>query len=251
MGLRDHYVAALKGGLLKHSPENKIIDVTHNVEKHNIIQAAFIVKQTYPNYPDGTVHIIGVTNGIDEQTFLAVRFKNQFFLSADNGIFSLICEEEVEQVHHIQLANMPKFCTFPLKTIIVPSANHLVNGGAIELLGPKRNHFKEMVVFKPVITPNEIRGFVQHIDSYGNLITNIRKDLFVVNSQNRSFTLRFRSPSFRISKISMHYTKVPEGEMVAIFGESNYLEVAINQGAANKLLGVKINDSVNILFHDN
>ncbi len=93
LGLKDHYVASLKGRIYSQLPSAKVIDITHLIDKHNIVQAAFTLKNAYKDFPKGTVHIIGVKPLVDSHSqHVVVCYDNHYFIGADNGIFSLLFE---------------------------------------------------------------------------------------------------------------------------------------------------------------
>jgi len=91
LGDKDIYQAALKGSILKLLPAASIVDITHNVSAFNVQQAAFILKNSFHYFPDGTVHLIGIDTVYTKDTkYLAIYYRNHYFEGADNGIFSLM-----------------------------------------------------------------------------------------------------------------------------------------------------------------
>lgn len=251
LGLKDYYVASIKGAILSELQQVNIVDVSHEIEKFNIAQAAFVVKNAIKDFPKESVHILGVLpTRTNEITHLAVEYDQQYFIGADNGIFSLIFEKPPTKVVELNLLQNSDLLTFPTKDVFVKAACHLARGGAIELLGNKVNSINERSSFMAVVGPNSIRGSVIYVDSYGNLITNISKNLFKEVGNNRPFTITFRKPTYEITEISNNYNDVVESEVLAIFGASGFLEIAINIGHASNLMGIKVNDVVSILFDD-
>ena len=252
LGHKDHYLASIKGKILSQISDIKIIDISHTVDKYNIVQGAFILKNCFEEFPLGTIHIIGIRPLMDNYSeHTIVLYRGHYFIGADNGIFSLIFDEFPEDIRSIQLQTPVESLSFPTKEIFVPSACHIARGGKIELLGPTKSNVREMVMIEPVVQHNLIRGSIQYVDSFGNLISNIRKELFEHICQNRKYAIHLRSSNFVIKKIAQNYNQVPEGEMVAIFGANGFLEVAIHSGPANSLLGLKFNDMITIEFYDN
>src|SRR5579871_3216896 len=62
-GLRDHYVAAMKGVILSICPDARIVDVTHEVSSYEVSEAAFLLSQTWITYPKKSVHVVVVDPG--------------------------------------------------------------------------------------------------------------------------------------------------------------------------------------------
>lgn len=249
LGNRDFYQAALKGSILCMMPQVNIIDITHNISAFNIPQAAFVLKNAFHYFPRGTVHLIGIDSVYNENTrYLAVKYRDHYFVGSDNGIFSLIFDEAPQEMVELNIMQDLKYLHFPLTDIFAKAACHLAAGGATQEIGLPVNYLEEKVVLQPVIEKNMIRGCVTYIDTFQNVITNISKDLFTRIQENRPFTLYFRRNE-KITHLSWHYNEVPEGEKLCLFGISNYLEIAINKGNASGLLGLHLGDIVRVEFH--
>jgi S-adenosylmethionine hydrolase len=248
LGDKDIYQAALKGSILKLLPTVNIVDITNSVAAYNIQQAAFILKNSFYYFPDETVHLIGIDTVFNTETrYLAVKYRNHYFVGADNGIFSLMFEEDAEEIVELNIMQDLKFLHFPLADIFVKAACHLAKGGSLAKIGLPVSDFEKKMNLQPVIEKNLIKGVVIYIDSFQNVITNITKEFFNRVQQNRRFTLSFKRNE-TINHLSWHYNEVPEGEKLCLFGISDHLEIAINKGNASGLLGLGLGDSVIIDF---
>jgi S-adenosylmethionine hydrolase len=179
--------------------------------------------------------------------YLAIRYKNHYFVGADNGIFSLMFNDEPDEVFEINIMQDLKFLHFPLADIFVKTACHLAAGKDINLIGLPISGIEKKMNLQPVLEKNLIKGMVIYIDSFQNVITNITKDLFNQIQQGRQFVLTFKRNE-SINHLSWHYSEVPEGEKLCLFGISDHLEIAINKGNASGLLGLNLGDSVIIDF---
>lgn len=250
-GIKDYYVSAVKGTILTEYPEANIVDVSHLVPPFDILQASFILKNSYFNFPKGSVHIMGVNSLMEKETrYLAVYTKGHYFVGADNGTFSLMFDSAPDKIVALNLPSDLYNITFPTKEILVKAACHLAKGGAIELLGTEINSYLERILLRAVVEGSVIRGSVIYIDSYKNVITNITQALFNEVGNGRPFMMFFRKFEYNIEVISKSYTDVYEGEKVALFSSTGYLEIAINQGKASGLLGLDMGDTVRVEFYD-
>jgi S-adenosylmethionine hydrolase len=248
LGDKDIYQAALKGSILKVLPTVNIVDITHSVQAFNIQQAAFILKNSFYYFPEDTVHLIGIDTVYNTDTkYLAVKYKNHYFVGADNGIFSLMFNADPEEMVEITIMQDLKFLHFPLTDIFVRAACHLVQGGKLKEIGIPVDTVEKKMNLQPVIDKNLIRGMVIYIDSFQNVITNITKEFFIKIQQGRRFVLYFKRNEI-ITQLSWYYNEVPEGEKLCLFGISDHLEIAINKGNASGLLGLNLGDSVIIDF---
>ncbi|HVS91474.1 MAG TPA: SAM-dependent chlorinase/fluorinase [Mucilaginibacter sp.] len=248
LGDKDIYQAALKGSILKLLPTANIADITHNVSPFNVQQAAFILKNSFHYFPEDTVHLIGIDTVFNKDTkYLAVHYKNHFFVGSDNGIFSLMFDSEPDEMVEINIMQDLKFLHFPLADIFVKAACHLASGGKLKDIGLPVSGTEKKMNLQPVIEKNLIKGAVIYIDSFQNVITNITKEFFNQVQQGRHFTLSFKRNE-TINQLSWYYNEVPEGEKLCLFGISDHLEIAINKGNASGLLGLSLGDTVIIDF---
>ncbi len=255
MGYQDYYLAAVKAALLTKCPDANIIDITHAIEPYNIPQAAFILRNVCFDYPEGTVHLIGVQPEIaKDRTHVIVKSKGHYFVCADNGIFSLLLDEVPELIYEITLNKTFTNLTFPFKDVFVDVAAHLSKGGILDVIGRKFHGLNEIRGFSPIIDEGMIKGQVLHIDSYGNVITNITESMFKKARKGRDFSISYNHSMNKIRKIRTVYSDVSEGNYLALFGSMGYLEIAINMGvegkggSASSLLGLHINDEIRINF---
>lgn len=248
LGDKDIYQAALKGSILKMLPTVNIIDITHAVQAFNIQQAAFILKNSFYYFPEETVHLIGIDTVYNKDTkYLAIKYRGHYFVGADNGIFSLMFNEDPDDMVELTIMQDLKFLHFPLADIFVRAACHLAKGGKLTDIGVPVDTVQKKMNLQPVIEKNLIRGVVIYIDSFQNVITNITKDFFMNVQQGRRFILYFKRNE-TITHLSWFYNEVPEGEKLCLFGISDHLEIAINKGNASGLLGLNLGDSVIIDF---
>ncbi|MEM6967280.1 MAG: SAM-dependent chlorinase/fluorinase [Bacteroidota bacterium] len=244
-GLNDYYVALIKGAMLCENPNLNIIDITHNINNYDIVQGAYILKNAYSSFPKGTIHILSVNNFYDKQRrFLAVRYDGHFFVGPDNGIFSLLFDEIPESIYKLEFKNKG---TFPIKMVFAKAVGHITNGMPFNEIGLPVKDIVERITFQPVIGPSQIRGAVIHIDNYENAVVNISRNLFEQIWDERSYEISFRR-SDPILRINNNYYDVPIGETLCRFNSANYLEIAINMGKASSMLGLKIEDTVQIDF---
>lgn len=251
LGTKDHYVGVVKGTILKNCPTANIIDISHEIPPFNILQAAFTLKNSYQDFPEGSIHIIGV-NPENNSTVhhLALEHDGHYFIGSDNGIFSLMFDEKPKRIFELNISGNEDALTFPTKEIFCQAACHLAKGGTLELIGRPTDEILEKALYRAVSVGDIIRGMVIHIDHYGNIITNIEQTFFKAFGSNRDFVIEFRDGSYDINKISKSYSEVVEGEKLALFSSSGLLEIAINKGNASRLLGIKNLDSIRIKFHD-
>jgi S-adenosylmethionine hydrolase len=265
-GHKDHFVGALKGTIYKELSDAKIVDITHTISPFNIQECAYILKNSYKAFPEGTIHIVGVdSEPTVENKHIAVLVDNHYFISANNGVISLITSEiKPEKIVEINIPN-PVISSFPVLDIFVKVACHIARGGKLEVVGKSFEDLKELKEFAPRIT-NEgktIVGSVIYIDNYGNVITNIQKSLFEAYRNGRKYEINARNR--KINQIHNRYSDIINfdlgksqrkgpGDLLALYNSSDYLELAIYKsdlntvGSASTLLGLDYRDTIIINF---
>ncbi len=251
-GLRDHYLSAFKGELLTKTPALNLIDISHEIEKFNTMQAAFIIQNSYYKFPEGTIHFIGISsneNGNSEKPFLIVQSKGQLLIGEDNGIFTLILGNGKKEI--VRLPFDRKYERTEIYGCLLDTIEKLAGGADYRTLGVEETKIEESYFAQPTIDDKVIRGTILFIDSFGNAFVNVTKELFTRIQKNRKFIIHLRKSMYDISKISNTYEDVEVGEILALFNQDGFLEIALNKESASKLLGLKLMDPIRIEFDDN
>ncbi len=265
-GLKDYFVGALKGSIYKELSDVKIVDVSHQVSPFNIQECAYILENSYKNFPEGTVHIVGVdSERTPENQHIAVLVNGHYFVTANNGVIGLIISEvKPEKVVEINIPN-PIHGSFPVMDVFVQVACHIARGGTLEVVGKYFDDLKELRGFAPTVTDggNKIIGSIVYIDNYGNVVTNIHKNFFDAYRKGREFEINARTT--KIKQIHNTYSDIINfdldknrrkgaGDLMAIFNSANYIELAIYKsdlntvGGASTLLGLDYRDMVTVNF---
>jgi S-adenosylmethionine hydrolase len=243
-GDSDYYLAAVKGIIYRQMPDAHIVDITHKIPAFQIAQAAYVLKNAYPNFPEGSVHILAVnTEESMSEPHTVAYFDKQYFIGTDNGFFSLLFEgRSPEKMIELDILQETECFTFSSRDRFVKAAVHLAGGGALEELGKAKTELVERLPLKPVRDKTRIRGVIVYVDNYQNLVTNISKTMFTDLVKKHSFKILLRGDS--VARVSQSYGDVSPGLLVALFSSEDMLEIAINQGTAASLLGIGVDDAV-------
>ena len=265
-GLKDHFVGALKGAIYKELTDAKIVDISHNISPFNIQECAYILKNSYKSFPEGSIHIVGVdSEATPENQHIIVFVDGHYFITANNGVIGLIISEiKPQKVVEINLPNSVQ-SSFPVMDVFVKVACHIVRGGTLEVVGKTFDELKDLKEFSPRISDDgkKIIGSIIYIDNYGNVVTNIQKSLFEAYRKGRAFELQARTSV--IANILNSYSDIVNydldrnkrkgaGDLLALFNSSGYIELAIYKsnlktvGGASTLLGLDYRDTITINF---
>ena len=264
-GLKDHFVGALKGKILSEYSEAVIIDISHDIDPFNTVEASYIIGASYASFPKGTVHLVGVDmESNKENQHIVMQWNNHYFIAADNGILSMLSQKIVSQkmvainIHD----RLPSEATD--LDVFVKVACHLAKGGLMNVIGKEINTIKQVTNLQATISDdgNSLKGHVIYIDHFGNVITNISKKYFIEVAKGRPYEIVLKTKNIKtilpnysaIASSEKYPIKSYEGEKLAIFNEAGFLEIAIFRsnpskvGSANSLLGLNYRDIINIVF---
>jgi S-adenosyl-L-methionine hydrolase (adenosine-forming) len=266
-GLKDYFVAAIKAELYVEIADVNIIDITHQVSPFNHTEAAYILKNACKAFPKGSIHIIGVDSEFSpENSHIVMLLDGHYFIGANNGVLSLIKEDRIpDQIVEINIHNNIT-SSFPVLDVFIKVAGHISRKGNLAVIGKPINSIKEVTDVRPVINSaeNQILGSVIYIDNFGNVITNITKNIFKEYQKGRSFVISARHEKFDV--IYNSYTeainfKIPkenrdeDGKKIALFNAAGHLELSIYKsnphtiGSANSLFGLEFRDTITIKFY--
>lgn len=246
-GTKDSYVAALKGSLLQECTQATIVDVSHSVNKFNILQGAIILKNCYSQFPPGTVHLVAMKSQDESEALpIAIKHQGQYFVGLNDGFFSLAFDDMPSEIIFLEASGATS-SSFDIQAII-KGAGFLANGGNFANLGAKAESFVTKTQLQPVTESNLLKGTVIYVDDFENAITNISKELFEKMCNGRRFEIFVRGGEYYIEDISEKYGSKKRGDLIALFNSSGLLEISLNQGNAAGLLGLDYGDIIRIEF---
>jgi S-adenosylmethionine hydrolase len=252
---KDGYIGAVKGVIKRINPQAEIVDITHGVDSYDVLGAAFALNNFHRYFPKGTIHLAVVDPGVGSlRQPILVKTKDFFFVGPDNGIFSFIYQRE-DLTDIIVISNKKYFLaepssTFHARDIFAPVAAYLSLGIKTDEFGPSAKECMKLIIPQPESKGKSLEGEIIHVDRFGNLITNISADLFKKKHVEIFMGKR------KIKGISRSYFEIEETrserseskELGALIGSSGFLELAVNQGSAQKLLKAKVGDRIRIDF---
>lgn len=244
LGYRDPYLAIVKAMLISSGSSHHIVDLSCDIKGNTISDAAFIIKNALPYFPEETIHLVAVkfivdrsnlkrVDNVDNSRFLITRYNNQYLISPDTGLFTLLDAEFNEPVYQLYYEGENKRHFF-LKDVFVEAALHLAQNRPIEDIAVLTKDYYKAFQFDSFVNGNMLRGKGIYVDDFGNIITNITKERFVQVVGRRNFLITL--PGARISKIHNTYDEVKYGTPLVLFNSFDYLEIACNGKSAFQML---------------
>jgi S-adenosylmethionine hydrolase len=238
----DFYNGIIRGKLSVLCPGVTIIDNAGGIPVFNIAYASFVIRNTYSNYPKGTIHIICVhSEAADGQNYLIVKARDHYFIGTDNGIFNLILNSDPEEVIKIDHNGS----TDELE-IFARAASDILKGKKLGEIGQAPGNINERIPLRATIDKDVIIGSVIFIDSYGNAISNITREVFYRVFESGSYRILIQSNKNYTETISARYSDVPPGEILARFNSLDLLEIAINGANISELLSLEPGSSIRV-----
>ena len=247
-GIKDSYVAQMKAIILSINTKARIIDITHEIEKFNIRNGAFVLASAVTSFPPKTIHVAVVDPGVGtKRRPIIIKTKKSLYVGPDNGLLILAASQEnIVKIYSIEnskyiSSNISK--TFHGRDIFAPAAAYLSTGISFSLFG-KEIHDHQIPEFtKKKVEKGQIIGEVLHIDDFGNVISNISMEdlkqarLLTENSLN----ITVGSTEINLD-FSSAYGNVPIGDPLALIGSSSFLECSVNRGSFSRLFNAEVGE---------
>jgi S-adenosyl-L-methionine hydrolase (adenosine-forming) len=250
-GTKDHYVASMKGVILSINPQCTLVDITHLISPHHIKEGAFVLNNAFSSFPKGTIHLSVVDPGVGgRRKPLLFVTSNYFFVGPDNGLFTLVLRrEKVKKV--VALTNPDFFLsevstTFHGRDLFAPVAAYLSRGVKPERFGNTVDVWEEIPFQEPVTKEKSMVGEIFHVDTFGNMISNIEGERLLRFTRGRPFAVRLGKQA--ILGLKKGYWEGRRHEPIALIGSGGFLEVSVKEDNAQKVLNAKEGDKIQIML---
>jgi S-adenosyl-L-methionine hydrolase (adenosine-forming) len=241
-GTNDSFVGVMKGVMVNINPEVQIVDITHGVLAHDILDGALAIGQAFKYFPPRTIHVVVVDPGVGTtRRPILVAGDQHYFVAPDNGVLSSVYDQ-TEALHgwHVTAEHYflsPVSTTFHGRDIFAPVAAWLSKSWQTSSFGDAVSDLVRFGIPKPKASGKTIKGVVLRIDGFGNLLTNLTpQEIPALTAPDGKFTVR--AGNVEISKIVPTFAQGAANEPIAVIGSSGYLEISLNKGNAARTLGI-------------
>lgn len=249
-GLKDGNVGVMKGVILGINPEVRLVDISHQVGPQDVREGAWILGRSAPFFPPETIHVAVVDPGVGTaRRPLAARLGEQLFVGPDNGLMTPILEQAEQAGETIEVVQLdqPRFWraeishVFHGRDIFSPAAAHWAQGIPLRDLGTPIADPVRLDLPKPQKAGDTMRGEVMHIDAFGNVASNIRRqdlaDWGEVEVGLRGATVRGLVRTFG---------ERPPGDVIALYGSTGNLIISVVNGNAAERIGARVGDTIEV-----
>jgi len=240
-GTNDHLVGVMKGVILSINPEVQIVDITHGVLAHDILDGALTIGQAYNYFPAKTIHVVVVDPGVGTaRRPIMVAADQHYLVAPDNGVLSAVYDQsEALYAWHITSEHYfrnPISNTFHGRDVFAPVAAWLSKSWQTSAFGDAITDFTRFAIPKPKANGNTLKAVVLRVDNFGNLITNVKAtDAPALVEADGKFTIRVGNGE--VKKVVQTFAQGTPGEAFGVIGSSGYLEISLNKGNAARTLG--------------
>jgi S-adenosyl-L-methionine hydrolase (adenosine-forming) len=259
-GTKDIYVGVMKAVLKQICPDAEFVDISHAITAQNIREGALALQNSFHYFPKGTVFLVVVDPGVgSNRKPIFVETEHYCFIAPDNGILSYALEDIP---YHAQTLENPEYKlsnsshTFHGRDVFAPAAAHAASGKRD--FGQKLSEIVKLPESFFKVDGGIIEGEIVHIDRFGNLISSIGRfnwqdDILRIKRHQFWGDIEFHAAEVKIDiadtrlfGIKKAYYQVGQGELLAQIDSNGYLEIAVNQGSAEKRLNAKLGTKIRL-----
>ncbi len=242
---RDPYLAMFKGEILSSLQDACIIDITHTVDMFNVAQTAFLSRNSYKKFPEGTFHLM-LTNVSENDTFdpVIVEYDRHFFVGNDNGVFRLMFDRHLPLSGKKYAAEGPAGAWTKMIALVKAAAAQ-----ELDHITQPYDTFVEQLPHLPMYDENQrrIEGEIVYIDAFCNAITNIPVAMFKEAVKECPFEAYINAKKmWKCQKYHETYIPEKDDEFYLAGNALGYVEVAVFQGNIAVLMDLKVGDQITI-----
>ncbi len=240
-GTRDHYAGTMKGVVIVICPDVTLIDITHDITPHDVIEGALQLAASYRFFPPGTIFMAIVDPGVgSSRRGIAAEAGDYRFVAPDNGVLTAVLRElppkRVVELTERRYARPTVSRTFEGRDRFAPAAAWLAKGIQLSALGRTVTTYQQLELPVADIGETVLSGIVLLVDRFGNLVSNVERRTFEAFTRGQPVSLRVAGRP--VAGVVATYADIRAGEVCALFGSTDHLEFAVNGGSAAATLGL-------------
>ena len=253
-GLRDGYVAQMKGTILDLCPTAVITDISHDVERHNIPMGSFLLETTAPYFPKDTIHVAVVDPGVGSaRKAIVIECKSALFIGPDNGLMARASQKlGVKSIHEIREKEFQREAvssTFHGRDVFAYAAGLIASGGRPEETGPRVPIMETLDLPPPKLSGKTCNCHVLHVDVFGNVIADVSEEMIRKLPVKVGDSVEIRSGIRNLqARYARSYYEVDQGATEVLVGSQGFLEIAVREGNAADKLDVKALGKLELRF---
>jgi len=231
----SEYVGVMKAVIYSINPKAIIVDLCHSISPQNIIEASWVLKNSYKYFPMGSTFCCVVDPGVGtDRKALAVKTDKYYFVAPDNGLlWETLDEQNMFAVRRIPI---PKDAsrTFHGRDVFA-KASVKIEQGEFDGLGPETQQIERLELYQ-----NGREGMIVRIDRFGNVVTNLP------STGRKTYSVRISDKEYRLAYYTI-YSAAKDNELFLIEGSNRTLEISLKNASANDKLRLKTGQKIEIV----
>jgi S-adenosylmethionine hydrolase len=240
-GTQDHYAGTMKGVTLGICPDATLVDITHDIRPHDVMDGALELAASYKYFPAGTIFVVVVDPGVGSaRRGLAADTGDYKFVAPDNGVLTAVLREtpakKIVELTERRYARPTVSRTFEGRDRFAPAAAWLAKGIQLAALGRPVTEIQRLDLPAPELGTDGIRGVIVRVDRFGNLVTNIDRKLVERLGLDAGITIDAGGKA--IGRLVATYAELPPDGVGALFGSTDHLELSAPSTSAAERLGL-------------
>src|SRR6266542_1108088 len=234
-GARDHYAGTMKGVMLGICPDVTLVDITHDITPHDVLEGSLQLAASFKYFPPGTIFLAVVDPGVgSSRRGIAAEAGEYRLVGPDNGVLTAVFREippkRVVELTERRYARPTVSRTFEGRDRFAPAAAWLAKGIQLSALGRTVTSYQQLDLPPVDVGESHLGGVVLLVDRFGNLVTNIDRRTFEAFTRAQPVSLRVAGRP--IAGVVATYADIRAGEVCALFGSTEHLELAVSGGSA-------------------
>ena len=252
-GTLDHYSGVMKGVVLNICPDANIVDISHDVPVHDVMTASLELAASYKYFPAGTVFLVVVDPGVGSgRRALAADIGSYRFVAPDNGVLTHVFREVsprfVVELTERRYERSTVSRTFEGRDRFAPAAAWIAKGVQLSTFGRQFSDYQLLESSEPLVENDRIVGEVLLIDRFGNIITNIGRQIFDRIAERGALQIEICNE--RVRRVVDTYSDIRGDEVCGLFGSTERLELSANSESAAERFSVGAGVSVVVRLRD-
>ncbi len=240
-GTRDHYAGTMKGVALGICPDATFVDITHDIPPHDVRAGALELAAAYRYFPARTIFLVVIDPGVGStRRSIGAEAGDYWFIAPDNGVLTLVFQQtppqRVVELTTRRYARARVSRTFEGRDRFAPAAAWLATGIDLSKLGRAVTSWQTLAMPEPALRDDQMVGEVLRVDRFGNLVTNVDRRAFERFSNGGA--IKIVAGTQAVGQVVATYADAEPGAVCALFGSSEYLEVAVNGASAAERLNL-------------
>ena len=232
-GSSDLYVGQVKAVLQREAPDVPVIDLLHDVPAYDIEAGAHLLAALSPSFPPGSVFFAVVDPGVGGERAAAVLLADEkWYVGPDNGLLSVVAQRaRAARFWHITWRPERLSASFHGRDLFAPIAAGIGRGAM------PHDRLRQVPQLDVSVSPDALPRVI-YVDHYGNCVTGIpgtglRRDAVIECGTKRLSYART-------------FSEVEAGRPFWYANSIGLVEIAVNQGSAAKLLGLRVGSELRI-----